>query len=298
MGTPEFAVASLQILVENNYNVVAVITVADKPAGRGQKLSTSPVKDYAVAHNIPVLQPTNLKAPEFIEELKSYQADLQIVVAFRMLPQVVWAMPRYGTFNLHGSLLPQYRGAAPINWAVMNGETETGITTFFLQQEIDTGDIILKDTETISPTDTAGELHDRLMEKGAKLVLETVKLIENQKVTLTKQEMSSEIKFAPKLHTDMCFLDVEEDVIKNYNKIRGLYPYPAARIWLEGKLLKIYKASYCEVATDKKNGEISSDNKNNLHLFVKNGYLSLEEVQLEGKKRMGIAEFLRGYRFQ
>jgi methionyl-tRNA formyltransferase len=302
MGTPDFAVESLRLLVENTeklpYNVVAVVTVADKPAGRGQKLSTSAVKDYALSQNIPVLQPTNLKAPEFLAELSSYQADLQIVVAFRMLPQTVWAMPKYGTFNLHASLLPQYRGAAPINWAVMNGETETGVTTFFLQQEIDTGDIILKDTETISLTDTAGDLHDRLMEKGAKLVVETVKQIINQSYTLQKQILVKEIKLAPKLHTDMCFIDTSQTAKQVYDKIRGLSPYPAARILLQGKLLKIYHATYHEGQHDKKKGEMDSDNKNYLHIFVNHGYISLKEVQLEGKKRMEITEFLRGYRFQ
>ena len=204
MGTPEFAVPSLQILVENGFNVVAVITAPDKPKGRGQKLATSPVKDYAVSQNIPVLQPTNLKSPEFIEELRSYKANLQIVVAFRMLPEVVWDMPEIGTFNLHASLLPQYRGAAPINWAIINGEKETGVTTFFLKHEIDTGNIIFQEKEPIEEDDNVGDLYERLMAKGANLVLKTVKAIQQGDYPQLPQDESGEIKHAPKIFKETC----------------------------------------------------------------------------------------------
>ncbi|HRG79892.1 MAG TPA: methionyl-tRNA formyltransferase, partial [Cyclobacteriaceae bacterium] len=226
MGTPEFAVPSLEILVQNKFNVVAVITAPDKPQGRGQKLTPSPVKECALKYNLPVLQPTNLKSPEFQEELKSYHANLQVVVAFRMLPEVVWSMPAIGTFNLHASLLPQYRGAAPINWAIINGEKETGVTTFFLKHEIDTGSIIFQDKETILETDDAGSLYERLMHKGANLVLKTVQAIEQGDYPSRPQSEAMEIKHAPKIFKETCEINWNQPSKKIIDFVRGLSPYP------------------------------------------------------------------------
>ena len=296
MGTPEFAVPSLNALVENGKNVVAVVTAPDKPAGRGLKLQTSAVKDAALQHDIPVLQPTNLKSPEFLEELKSYKADLQIVIAFRMLPQAVWAMPQYGTFNLHASLLPQYRGAAPINWAIINGEKETGLTTFLLKQEIDTGDVLLQEKEKINPDDTAGSLYERLMNKGAALVLKTVALIETKTYALEPQHMTDAIKQAPKIHKETCKINWDKSVEEVRNFIRGLSPYPAAWTVLANKNCKIFKASTVNSSNNNKKqpGEYITDGKTYLHFITSDGTMSIEELQLEGKKRMGIEEFLRG----
>ena len=298
MGTPEFAVPSLQILVENNYEIVAVVTAVDKPAGRGLQLQTSAVKDYAVSKNIPVLQPTNLKSPEFWEELKSYQADLQIVVAFRMLPEAVWAMPKLGTFNLHASLLPQYRGAAPINWAIINGEKETGLTTFFLKHEIDTGDVILQEKETIDELDNVGNLYERLMKKGGNLTLKTVKLIESGNYQLINQAKMGEVKHAPKIFKETCQINFNKSTQEVYNFIRGLSPYPAAWTMFNGKILKIYKAKIKEILHEKIIGSFETDGKTFLQFATANGWIVLEEVQLEGKKRMNIIDFLRGYRFE
>ncbi len=298
MGTPEFAVPSLQILVENGYKVVAVITAPDKPAGRGLKLRTSPVKDYAVSQGIPVLQPTNLKSPEFNEELKSYQANLQVVVAFRMLPEVVWAMPELGTFNLHASLLPQYRGAAPINWAIINGETETGATTFFLKHEIDTGDIIMQEKEPVHAADTAGTLYKRLMHKGAGLVLKSVQQIEKGEVQLKNQPQDGEIKKAPKIFKEDCQIDFTRPASEVYNFIRGLSPYPAAWTTLNGKTCKIYEAEIpAEQGTRPEDQAVFTDNKTFLHLKAADGYIAVKSLQMEGKKRMGTEEFLRGNKF-
>lgn len=301
MGTPDFAVATLKKLVENSCNVVAVITAPDKPAGRGLKLHETPVKQYAVSQNIPVLQPEKLKNSTFLEELKSYQADLQIVVAFRMLPEVVWAMPTIGTFNLHGSLLPQYRGAAPINWAVINGETETGVTTFFIEKEIDTGKIIFKDTEAILPEDNAGSIHDKLMERGANLVLKTVKAIEQGNYPQEPQPMDVELKSAPKIFKETCEIDWLKTTDQIHNFVRGLSPYPTAWTRLDGKVCKIYKTNLMtnspENLTFEEGKNWVSDGKKYLFFKTQNGVLSIEELQLEGKKRMGIEEFLRGYRF-
>ncbi len=295
MGTPDFAVPSLEILIKNGYKVVAVVTAPDKPKGRGQQLATSPVKDCAVKYHIPVLQPTNLKAPEFIEELKSYQANLQIVVAFRMLPEIVWNMPEIGTFNLHASLLPQYRGAAPINWAVINGENETGVSTFFLQHEIDTGKIIFQEKEPIHFTDTVGDLYGRLMQKGAQLVLKTVQAIQKDDYPQIDQDENQELKSAPKIFRETCEIDWQQSTIKVYNFIRGLSPYPAAWTTLEGKNLKIFKAEPVEKSIpEKASGTYTTDGKTYLHFFTTDGYLNIKELQLEGKKRMGIEEFLRG----
>lgn len=295
MGTPEFAVPSLQLLVENGFNVVAVITAPDKPKGRGQKLATSPVKDYAVSQDIPVLQPTNLKSPEFIEELKSYNANLQIVVAFRMLPEMVWDMPEIGTFNLHASLLPQYRGAAPINWAIINGEKETGVTTFFLKHEIDTGNIIFQEKEPIEEDDNVGDLYTRLMERGSKLVLKTVQAIQKGDYPQDPQDESGEIKHAPKIFKETCEIDWSKSSEEVYNFIRGLSPYPAAWTMINGTQFKIYEAEKLELTSaGDKPGDYSTDNKTYLHIQTGGSALSIKELQMQGKKRMNIEDFLRG----
>jgi methionyl-tRNA formyltransferase len=294
MGTPEFAVASLEILIQHNFNVVAVITAPDKPQGRGQKIIFSPVKESAVKHNIPVLQPTNLKAPEFIEALKSYQANLQIVVAFRMLPEIVWAMPAIGTFNLHASLLPQYRGAAPINWAIINGEKETGVTTFFLKHEIDTGSIIFQEKEPISSEDNVGMLYERLMQKGADLVLKTVKAIATGNYPSVAQS-EEPIKHAPKIFKETCEInwDQPSEHVKNF--IRGLSPYPSAWSVLNEKNFKIFSASVIvHKDSNDQPGTLNSDNKNYLYVKTRDGWVSIEELQPEGKKRMSIQDFFRG----
>jgi len=298
MGTPEFAVPSLEILVQNKFNVVAVITAPDKPQGRGQKLTPSPVKECALKYNIPVLQPDNLKSPEFIEELKSYHANLQIVVAFRMLPEVVWAMPALGTFNLHGSLLPQYRGAAPINWAIINGEKETGVTTFFLKHEIDTGSIIFQEKEIITDEDDAGSVYERLMHKGAALVLKTVKAIEQGEYPSQPQLASSEIKHAPKIFKETCQINWNQPTEQIRNFVRGLSPYPAAWTIISGKTFKIFKASHAHANSGTiKPGEFITDNKTYLYFKTSDGLLSIDEFQPEGKKRMNVQEFFRGNKF-
>ncbi|MBD8487487.1 methionyl-tRNA formyltransferase [Echinicola sp. CAU 1574] len=294
MGTPEFAVPSLEILVENGWNVVAVITAPDKPKGRGQKLIPSAVKVAAEKHDIPVLQPTNLKAPDFIEELKSYQADIQVVVAFRMLPEVVWNMPPKGTFNLHASLLPNYRGAAPINWAIINGEKETGVTTFFLKHEIDTGSIIFQEKEPILSEDNIGSLYEKLMKRGSKLVLKTIEEVAKGKVTTAIQDESLAHHHAPKIFKETCEINWEKSAIDVHNLVRGLSPYPAAWTTLNEKICKIYESSLIESLPDKVPGEFETDNKTYLHIQTGKGALSIKELQLQGKKRMNIDEFLRG----
>jgi methionyl-tRNA formyltransferase len=299
MGTPDFAVPTLQLLVERGYAVVAVITAPDKPAGRGLKLVQSPVKEYAVSQQIPVLQPTNLKAEAFLEELRSYQANLQVVVAFRMLPEVVWSMPAKGTFNIHASLLPQYRGAAPINWALINGEKESGVTAFFLQHQIDTGDIILQDPVAITEDDNFGTLYEKLKHAGAALALKTVQAIADGTVTTQPQAMSQELKHAPKIFKETCEINWQQPAEQVRNFIRGLSPYPAAWTLLDGKVLKVFAAEL--VSTDSPDagpGTFWSDNKTYLHFATAAGTLSLTDLQLEGKKRLTIAEFLRGYRFR
>ncbi|WP_255711129.1 methionyl-tRNA formyltransferase [Dyadobacter chenhuakuii] len=296
MGTPEFAVPSLKSLVESNSNVVAVITVPDKPAGRGQKQTASPVKLYAEAQGIPVLQPEKLKNPEFLEELRSYKADLQVVVAFRMLPEVVWSMPPKGTFNLHSSLLPQYRGAAPINWAVINGETETGVTTFFIEKDIDTGKIIFQDKEPIHREDDAGSLYERLMEKGARLVVKTVRAIEAGNYPQEPQEEPAEIRTAPKIFRETCEIDWQKPATAIQNFIRGLSPYPAAWTTLNGLSCKIFKSSIVEFEANDTPGQFRTDSKSYLYFKTGDGWLSIEVLQLEGKKRMEIGDFLRGNR--
>ena len=294
MGTPEFAVPSLQ-LIEAHFKVVAVVTAPDKPQGRGKKMGTSPVKDFAVLAGIPVLQPINLKSPEFIEELQSYRADLQIIVAFRMLPEVVWDMPRLGSYNLHGSLLPDYRGAAPINWAIINGETETGVTTFKLKHEIDTGNILFQEKEPINPEDTAGSLYERLMHRGAKLIVKTVEAIQRGEATLRPQVLTGVPKSAPKIFREDCFIQWESEAEKVRNFIRGLSPYPAAWTTLNGQSFKIFRAEYAHRNHSGVPGSFHTDGKSYLDVLTSNGVLSLLEVQLQGKKKIEITEFLRGY---
>ena len=304
MGTPDFAVESLRRLVEGGYNVVGVVTMPDKPIGRhGSVLSASPVKQYAVSQGLKVLQPEKLKDEAFVEELRSLKADLQIVVAFRMLPEVVWAMPRLGTFNLHASLLPQYRGAAPINWAVINGEKETGITTFFLKHEIDTGEIIQQVHVPIADTDDVGAVHDKLMKLGGDLVLETVDKILDGTVKSIPQErlmLSKELKPAPKIFKETCRIDWNQDVKKVYDFVRGLSPYPAAWTKLyDGEKqfnLKIFRAEkqFCE--TEELVGTVLTDNKSFFKIALSDGYLNILSLQLSGKKRLAIEDFLRGYK--
>jgi len=298
MGTPDFAVASLAALLNANFNVVGVVTAPDKPAGRGQKINESAVKKYAVENNLKVLQPEKLKNPEFIEQLKVLNADLQLVVAFRMLPEVVWKMPKKGTINLHASLLPNYRGAAPINWAIINGEKESGVTTFFLKQEIDTGDVLFLDKVIIEDGMTAGDLHDDLMKKGADLLVKTVKAIEKNDYQEIPQESFNEenLKHAPKIFKEDCQINwnLDNDVI--YNKIRGLSPYPTAFTQFLDKGLKIYKVTKEDVEPVISAGAFLSDGKTYLKFASKNGFISLKEIQQEGKKKMEIGDFLRGIR--
>jgi len=297
MGTPDFAVPALHILLENGYNVIAVITSPDKPAGRGQKLQVSAVKAYAASKGLNILQPEKLKNKEFLEELRVLNANLQVVVAFRMLPEEVWNMPEYGTFNLHASLLPQYRGAAPINWAIINGEKETGVTSFFLQQEIDTGDLILQESVAIAPDDTAGTLHDKLMQVGANVVLKTVQLIENGRVNTTPQPQQSELKKAPKIFREDCLIDWHKKGMDIYNFIRGLSPYPAAyTLLLNGKILKIFQATFIHSEHHLSIGEMITDRKSYLRFAVADGYIDCLKVQLEGKSAMVIKDFLAGYK--
>jgi methionyl-tRNA formyltransferase len=293
MGTPEFAVPSLEILARNNKNIVGVVTAEDKPQGRGLKAGISPVKETALKHRLKVLQPSKLKSPEFINELKALQADLQVVVAFRMLPEAVWAMPPKGTFNLHASLLPQYRGAAPINWAIINGEKETGVTTFFLQHEIDTGGVILQEKEPIKPDDDAGQLYERLMYKGAELVLKTVEAIERGDAKSIPQVNSGTLKVAPKIFKETCKINWSQsgDSIKNF--VRGLSPYPGAWTEIGGAPIKIWKVR--EVKTFSDNwGEIKTDQSTYLHVQALDSGLAIEEFQPEGKKRMKVTDFFRG----
>lgn len=306
MGTPDFAVESLRILVENEYNIVGVITMPDKPGGRGHKLQHSAVKKYALEQNLPLLQPEKLKDEGFLSDLKAWNADLQIVVAFRMLPEVVWDMPRLGTFNLHGSLLPQYRGAAPINWAIINGEKETGVTTFFLTHEIDTGKIILSENLEIGETDNAGKIHDELMHIGAELVRRTVDLILDDKVDAVAQDQlfvdESELKAAPKIFKETCRIDWNKPVDEIHDLIRGLSPYPAAWTELheEGKdvqAVKIYTSEKIKDDVQFSAGSLRTDNKSYLRVACSDGYIDVTEIQFPGKRAMKIDELLRGYKF-
>lgn len=296
MGTPEFAVASLEALVAAGCQVVAVVTAPDKIQGRGQEVKGSPVKDCALSHNLPVLQPTNLKAPEFVDQLKSYQADLHIVVAFRMLPEVVWSMPRLGTFNLHASLLPHYRGAAPINWAIINGEKETGVTTFFLRHEIDTGMIIFQEREPIHDHDDAGSLYERLMKKGADLVVRTVRGIASGDYQTTEQALTGEWKAAPKIFKETCAINWHHtsDAVRNF--VRGLSPYPCAWTRVHEKVYKIFRVEALPAAAGDRSHAWETDNKTYLRFRTGDGWISVQELQPEGRKRMTVDEFFRGNR--
>ncbi|WP_433813485.1 methionyl-tRNA formyltransferase [Flavobacterium johnsoniae] len=300
MGTPEFAVGILDTIIKNNYDVVGVITAADKPAGRGQKIKYSAVKEYALANNLTLLQPTNLKDESFLAELKALNANLQIVVAFRMLPKVVWEMPNLGTFNLHASLLPNYRGAAPINWAIINGETKTGVTTFFIDDKIDTGAMILNSEIAIEPAENAGQLHDRLMNLGSTTVIDTLKVIENGNVITTIQEDNDDIKTAYKLNKENCKIDWTKSGDEINNLIRGLSPYPAAWCFLKDKNeelnIKIYEAKLLEEAHSYEAGKLISGKKE-IKIAIKNGFIQLLSLQLPGKKRMQVAELLNGITF-
>jgi methionyl-tRNA formyltransferase len=293
MGTPEFAVESLRALVEKKFNVVGVITAPDKPKGRGRKLAYSPVKEFAINRKIPVLQPTNLKSPDFHEELKSYQANLFVVVAFRMLPEVVWSMPEHGTFNLHASLLPQYRGAAPINWAIINGEQQTGVSTFFIKHEIDTGNIILQDKEPIHEDDTAGTLYERLMVKGANLVVKTVEAIRDDSYTLTEQEESEPSHQAPKIFKEDCEINWSKSSKEIYDFVRGLSPYPAAWTNLSGKVYKIFTTQNTDKFKQGAPGKVFTT-QDEIFINTGDGVLKILDLQVEGKKRMKAVDFLRG----
>jgi methionyl-tRNA formyltransferase len=324
MGTPEFAVASLEAILDAGYNVAAVVTAPDKPAGRGMQLTESAVKKFAVAKGLPVLQPEKLKDPAFLGQLRAVGADLQIVVAFRMLPELVWNMPRMGTVNLHGSLLPQYRGAAPINWAVINGEKETGVTTFQLQQDIDTGSILLQDRFPIADTDTAGDVHDRMKVIGARLLAKTIGGLAAGTLVATPQQNPPQLKHAPKIFTETCRIDWNKNTSEIYNLIRGLSPFPAAFTELDGKTLKVFlsekelrpsSASTDLLAAKSPSvestgaeaaampaakpvpGAYDTDGKTWLRFATPDGYIRVTELQLEGKKKMSIGDFLRGYRF-
>jgi methionyl-tRNA formyltransferase len=298
LGTPEFAVATLRALVENGFPVVAVVTAPDKPAGRGLKMNGSAVKQFAIQKNIPVLQPEKLKSTEFLDLLKAYQADLQVVVAFRMLPELVWAMPPMGTINLHGSLLPQYRGAAPINRVIMNGEKKTGVTTFKLQQEIDTGNILLMEEISIGPDETAGELHDRMQEIGARLMVLTIRgLVDGTLHEKPQPAMEPEnLKIAPKLFRADAEINWSDPVSKIYNQIRGLSPFPGAFTEFNLKNLKIYRARPQKEDHHQIPGLMETDGKTWIRYRAMDGYIYAEDLQLEGKKRMLVADFLRGYR--
>jgi len=300
MGTPEFAVGILDTILHNNYEVVGVITAADKPAGRGQKIKYSAVKEYALAHNLHLLQPTNLKDESFLADLKALNANLQIVVAFRMLPEVVWKMPSLGTFNLHASLLPNYRGAAPINWAIINGETKTGVTTFFIDDKIDTGAMILNSETAIGVNESAGELHDRLMELGSETVIQTLALLESGRVTTTIQKDNDEIKTAYKLNKENCKIDWNKSALDIHNLIRGLSPYPAAWSFISDKgeewNVKIYQSNIIIEAHTLAVGQLVC-NKKELKIAVRDGFIQIESLQFPGKKKMNTAEFLNGIQF-
>ena len=301
MGTPEFAVTILNGLLEEEYNVVGVITAPDRPAGRGQKVRESDVKAFAKARNLNILQPTNLKSEEFLKELKDLNANLQIVVAFRMLPEAVWKMPAYGTFNLHASLLPQYRGAAPINWAIINGETETGVTTFFIDEKIDTGEIILQEKLAIDDKENAGVLHDRLMIAGKDLVVKTVKAIASDEVSTFVQDSSRELKTAYKLHSENTRIDWDAPLQDIYNHIRGLSPYPAAYTMLENggkeQRVKIYSAfAKAEKEMFIPSGAVTQVD-DHLAIATPEGYICITEIQLSGKKKMAVKDLLNGYKF-
>jgi methionyl-tRNA formyltransferase len=300
MGTPEFAVSTLDAILSSGFNVVGVITAPDKPAGRGRQLSQSAVKTYALSKGLTVLQPTNLKNENFIAQLEALNANLQVVVAFRMLPKVVWQMPKYGTFNLHASLLPNYRGAAPINWAIINGETKTGVSTFFIDEKIDTGEMIMQKEVEISKSETAGELHDKLMHIGSALVVDTLNLIQNDNVETTPQKNYPEIKTAYKLDKDNCFIDWNRSVKNIYNQVRGLNPYPSAWCLLKNGddelNVKIYNVDAIECDHEYSIGTIIT-NKQEVKVAAKNGMILLNEIKLPGKRKMDVKSLLNGFEF-
>ena len=299
MGTPAFAVASLSALLAAKMNVVGVVTAPDKPGGRGMQLQQSAVKQFAITHNLPLLQPEKLKSTEFFEALSAWKPDLQVVVAFRMLPEKIWSFPPMGTLNVHGSLLPQYRGAAPINWAILNGEKETGVTTFQLQHAIDTGDILLQDRIAISENMTAGELHDTMMKVGANLLVKTLNGIINNSITSVPQSEAVdgiEIKHAPKIFTKDCEINWDLPVEKIHNHIRGLAPFPGAITKVDGKIVKLYSTAIVHETPKELTGTFVTDGNTFAKFACKNGYLNINDIQWEGKKRMPIADFLRGYR--
>lgn len=300
MGTPEFAVGILDTILKNNYDVVGVITAADKPAGRGQKIKYSAVKEYAIENDLLLLQPTNLKEPDFLEELKALNANLQIIVAFRMLPKVVWEMPKYGTFNLHASLLPNYRGAAPINWAIINGETKTGVTTFYIDDKIDTGAMILSADIAIHPDENAGQLHDKLMFLGSTTVIDTLNLIESEQVSPKIQEDPYEIKTAYKLDKDNCKIDWNKSAVEIHNQIRGLSPYPVAWCYLndnnEEWNVKIYESKIRLESHSEKIGTLLITKKE-MKVAVSNGFIEILSIQFPGKKKMTTSELLNGTTF-
>jgi methionyl-tRNA formyltransferase len=294
MGNPEFAVASLKKIHEAGYEIAAVVTGPDRPAGRGLKIHESPVKIYAREHGLKILQPEKLRSPDFIKEIKNLEPDLGVVIAFRMLPEAVWSLPKFGTMNLHASLLPQYRGAAPINWAIINGEKETGLTTFLLKHEIDTGNILYSENVKINDDDTAGTLHDKMMSVGASLVVKTISAIESGEYEEHPQPKADDLKKAPKIFKEDCKLDFSQDALSVHNKIRGLSPYPAAWCMLNDKVLKIFKSSYELNPLVESPGKFIREG-NILRVTTSDGFISLLEVQPEGKKRMSILEFLNGH---
>lgn len=297
MGTPAFAVASLSALIKANMNVVAVVTAPDKPSGRGMKLQPSAVKEFAIENNIEVLQPEKLKSPAFFDALKLLQADLQVVVAFRMLPEIIWSMPPMGTLNLHGSLLPQYRGAAPINWAIINGEKQTGVTTFQLQHAIDTGNILLQAPIDINEQMTAGELHDIMKEVGASLLVKTIEGLCNDSIVAQPQStMNVALKHAPKIFTQDCEINWQKTAKEIHNHIRGLAPFPGAITKIDGKIVKLYSTQIINTPTSEKPGSFITDGKTFAKIACKDGYVGINDIQWEGKKRMPIVDFLRGYR--
>ncbi|HTE25754.1 methionyl-tRNA formyltransferase [Flavitalea sp.] len=298
MGTPDFAVASLDALVKAGFNIVGVVTAPDKPAGRGLKLTESAVKTYATSHDLRVLQPEKLKSPEFLNALADLEADIQVIVAFRMLPELVWNMPPLGTINVHGSLLPKYRGAAPINWAVINGEKETGVTTFKLQHAIDTGNILLQKSFVIGDEETAGEVHDRMKLVGAELIVKTLTGIKENNISEMPQPFAENIPHAPKIFTETCRIDWNKNVVTVYNLIRGLSPYPGAFTMLDGKTLKIFRAEKESGNNSEQPGKLQTDGKTYLKFATADGFIRVDELQLEGKKKMSATEFLRGYRFK
>jgi methionyl-tRNA formyltransferase len=296
MGTPAFAVASLKALLDAKMNVVGVVTAPDKPAGRGMQLQQSAIKQFALEHDLPIAQPEKLKSPDFFAQIQAWQPDIQIVVAFRMLPEVIWSYPPMGTLNVHGSLLPQYRGAAPINWAIINGEKETGVTTFRLQHAIDTGAILLQEHIPITPNMTAGELHDIMMEVGAQTLVKTLKGLIDQKIQAIPQKEDAAIKHAPKIFTKDCNIDWQQPVTQIHNLIRGLAPFPGALTKVDGKIVKLFSTSVLKETPKEPIGSFVTDGKTFARFACTDGYIQLNDIQWEGKKRMPIADFLRGYK--